>query len=318
MERGATWQVKKNVIKHKLPTTHEEWLEGRLKGIGGSDAGAILGLNEYKSAYTLWCEKTGRISNNIDNEAMRLGRDLEDYVAKRFEEATGKKVRRSGFSYQSKEYPFMLANVDRLIVGEDAGLECKTANMITKTKYDKGDIPANYYAQCMHYMAVTGLSKWYIAILVMNKGFYFFEVLRDGEEITTLINEEKAFWEHVETDTEPYIDGSTSTGDSIYKLHPTSKDETVDIFGHESELKRYLFIKEQIKKLEDEKKEYENQFKHELGDATSGFISNYIINWKEQTKNSVDVKKLQTDHPKVYEECLKKTSYRKFEIKEAK
>jgi len=179
--------VKKNVIKHKLPTTHEEWLEGRLKGIGGSDAGAILGLNEYKSAYTLWCEKTGRISNNIDNEAMRLGRDLEDYVAKRFEEATGKKVRRSGFSYQSKEYPFMLANVDRLIVGEDAGLECKTANMLTKTKYDKGDIPANYYAQCMHYMAVTGLSKWYIAILVMNKGFYFFEVLRDDEEINTLI-----------------------------------------------------------------------------------------------------------------------------------
>ena len=310
--------MKKNVIKHKLPNTREEWLEGRLKGIGGSDAGAILGLNEYKSAYTLWCEKTGRISNNTDNEAMRLGRDLEDYVAKRFEEATGKKIRRSGFSYQSKEHPFMLANVDRLIVGEDAGLECKTANMLTKTKYDKGDIPANYYAQCMHYMAVTGLSKWYIAILVMNKGFYFFEVLRDDEEIRTLIEEEKAFWAHVETDTEPYIDGSASTAESIYELHPTSNNETVDICGHENDLKRYLFIKEQIKKLEDEKKEYENQFKHELGDATSGFISDYIVNWKDQTKNSVDVKKLQSNYPKIYEECLKKTSYRKFEIKEAR
>ena len=74
------------VIKHKLPATHEEWLDNRLKGIGGSDAGSVLGMNKYKSAYALWCEKTGRIHKNIDNERMRFGRDMEDYVAKRWEE----------------------------------------------------------------------------------------------------------------------------------------------------------------------------------------------------------------------------------------
>ena len=31
----------------------------------------------------------------FDNEAMREGRDLEEYVARRFMEETGKKVRRS-------------------------------------------------------------------------------------------------------------------------------------------------------------------------------------------------------------------------------
>lgn len=68
-------QMKMNkVIKHKLPATHEEWLDNRLKGIGGSDAGSVLGLNKYKSAYALWCEKTGRIHKNIDNERMRFGR----------------------------------------------------------------------------------------------------------------------------------------------------------------------------------------------------------------------------------------------------
>ena len=168
----------KNVIKHKLPSTREEWLSKRLKGIGGSDAGSILGLNPYKSAYTLWCEKTGRIHNDTDNEAMRLGRDLEDYVAQRFTEATGNKVRKSGYSYQSKEHPFMLANVDRLIVGEDAGLECKTTNMMTKTRYDKGDIPASYYAQCMHYMTVTGLKKWYIAVLIIYRFWYAKIIIR--------------------------------------------------------------------------------------------------------------------------------------------
>ena len=165
--------------KIKLPETREEWLENRMKGIGGSDAGAILGFNPYKSPYYLWCEKTGRIGSQPDSEAMRQGRDLEDYVARRWMEATGKKVHKSGFSYQSKEHPYMLANVDRLVVGENAGLECKTASALTRTKYDKGDIPASYYAQCMHYMAVTGMDRWYIAIVVLGKGFYTFEVERN-------------------------------------------------------------------------------------------------------------------------------------------
>ena len=82
----------KGVIKHKLPKTREEWLYDRLKGIGGSDVGAVLGLNKYKSAYTLWAEKCGLLQDEEeDNEAMRVGRDLEQYVADRFTEATGKK-----------------------------------------------------------------------------------------------------------------------------------------------------------------------------------------------------------------------------------
>ena len=121
-------------IKHKIPSSRENWKKDRLKGIGGSDAAIALGMSPWKSQYTLWCEKTGRINNDADNEAMRLGRDLEDYVAKRFSEETGKKVRKSTFSFQSKEHPFMLANVDRLIVGENAGLECKTTSALTKTK----------------------------------------------------------------------------------------------------------------------------------------------------------------------------------------
>ncbi len=306
----------KGVIKHRLPSSHDEWLANRLKGIGGSDAGAILGFNEWKSPYTLWCEKTGRLVNDRDNEAMRLGRDLENYVAERFMEATGKKVRQSSFSYQSEAYPFMLANVDRLVNNENAGLECKTTNMLTKTRYDKGDIPANYYAQCMHYMAVTGCKKWYIAILVLNKGFYWFEVLRDDNEIQELIKAEREFWKCVTEDEEPLIDGSDSTTDTLSKIYGNPIESKMDIFGFDDELQRYLFLKEQIKKLETEKKECENIFKHELGDASSGIAGNYIVNWKLQSRNSVDTKMLQKEYPEVYEKCIKETSFRKFEIKE--
>ena len=75
--------------------SHEEWLEERRKSIGGSDAAAVIGMSRFASPYTVWMDKTGRLPEKEDTEAMRIGRDLEEYVAKRFEEASGKKVRRA-------------------------------------------------------------------------------------------------------------------------------------------------------------------------------------------------------------------------------
>ena len=75
--------------------SREEWLRLRKNGIGGSDAGAICGLNPYASAMKVFQDKTTEEVEDVDNESMRQGRDLEAYVAQRFMEETGLKVRRS-------------------------------------------------------------------------------------------------------------------------------------------------------------------------------------------------------------------------------
>ena len=103
----------------------EEWLRYRKCGITGTDAGAILGLNPYRSAFQVYHDKISDTIENIDSEAMRQGRDLEEYVAQRFTEATGLKVRRANAIYQNEEHPLLLADFDRLIVGQKAGLECR-------------------------------------------------------------------------------------------------------------------------------------------------------------------------------------------------
>ena len=87
---------------------------------------------------------------------MRQGRDLEEYVARRFMEESGLKVRRSNKMYRSVDHPFMLADVDRLVVGEDAGLECKTASPYSANQWKDGKVPPHYLAQCLHYMTVDG------------------------------------------------------------------------------------------------------------------------------------------------------------------
>ena len=74
--------------------SREEWLERRRKTIGGSDAAGIVGLSKWASPFSVWADKTGRTVEKADTEAMRQGRDLEDYVARRWMEKTGKRVYR--------------------------------------------------------------------------------------------------------------------------------------------------------------------------------------------------------------------------------
>ena len=136
--------------------SHEEWLTWRKRGIGGSEAASIAGLNPWSSALKVYMDKISEEIEGIsDNERMRVGRDLEDYVAKRFEEATSKKVRRENFLLQHPEHEFMIANLDRVIVGENAFLECKTTSSYGKAEWEDG-IPLHYELQCLHYMAVGG------------------------------------------------------------------------------------------------------------------------------------------------------------------
>lgn len=91
-----------------------------------------------------------------DNEAMRQGRDLEEYVAQRFMEETGLKVRRSNKMYRSVEYPWMIADVDRMVAGGEAGLSVRRSAPTIKTDGQVGGIPVHYLLQCYHYMIVTG------------------------------------------------------------------------------------------------------------------------------------------------------------------
>ena len=114
--------------------SRESWLWFRRHSIGGSDAAAIVGLNNFRSPLGVWLDKMGKVEEEPETEAMRLGRDLEEYVAERFTEATGKKVRRKNAIIYNSAYPFAHANIDREIVGEKAVLECKTTSKLTMRK----------------------------------------------------------------------------------------------------------------------------------------------------------------------------------------
>ena len=299
--------------------THDEWLKLRKKGIGGSDAAAILGLDRYRSAFDVYADKLGLKSDEPDNEAMRQGRDLEDYVVKRFEEATGKKTRRRNSILQHPEYNWLIGDIDRWVVGENAGLEAKTTSVLNRAKFSQGEYPPSYYVQCVHYMALTGAERWYLAVLVLNKAFHVFTIERDDDEIKALIEAEKHFWEdHVLKQIPPTPDGSESTQEVIKSLFPEAKQrESIALFGYEDKIGKYLELDAQIKELERQQEALKQELQLALKDAEVGQAQGYIVEWKNQTRQTLDTNRLKKEKPEVYSEYLKPAqTIRVFKIKE--
>lgn len=312
------------MYKHLIKTStvnmsREEWLEHRRKTIGGSEAACILGLNPWVSPYSVWAEKLGKLPERDDNEAMRQGRDLESYVAQRFTEETGKKVRRENNILVNPDYPFAHANVDRMIVGEDAGLECKTTSTLNLKNFKNGAFPDTYYVQCVHYMMVTGCKKWYLAVLVLNKAFMVFEIERDEAEIEALARSEADFWKLVESQTTPIADGSSSTTETINTIFPDADGDSVSLFGFDADLESYIALTKQIKALEALKDEAANKVKSFLENSSRGESDRYRVSWAAQTRQTFDVKEFAKDHPDMDLSNYYKTSkYRTFKVNEIK
>lgn len=293
------------ILSVKDAEDHEKWLEARAIGIGGSDAAVIMGMNQYKSTYQLWLEKTGQVEppDLSHVQAVYWGSKNEANIADWFQEETGKKVKRLG-TLRSKEYPFMLANVDRTVVGENAGLEIKTAGVRQYRKWKDDEIPDAYYCQCLHYMAVTGADYWYIAVLLGGNEAKWKRIERNEEDIQHLIMAETDFWKLVETRAPPPVDGSDSCAAALFAQYKGGDPNysiilPPDIDGVIASLEDDKAIMDALKKQITEK---ENRLKALLGNAEEGTTDHYRVLWKTQAgRSSVPLAKIKKQTPDIYQ-----------------
>lgn len=299
--------------------SREDWLRLRKSGIGGSDAGAICGLNPYASPMSVYRDKTSEDVSDTDNEAMRQGRDLEDYVARRFMEATGLKVRRSNMMYRSDDHPCMIADVDRLVVGEAAGLECKTASAYNADKWKDGEVPMHYLIQCCHYMAVTGKTAWYIAVVILGQEFKFTKITRDDAMIANLIAIEEAFWNnHIIPRIILPPDGSKACDEVLEQyFHRARKDSAIPLIGFDEKLNRRSELLGQIKELEQEQQQIEQEVKLFMQDNEIAASKNYRVTWSNVNTTRLDTKRIKDEEPEIYQNFVKVTSSRRLTIKTA-
>lgn len=299
--------------------SRDEWLGRRQKTIGGSEASAIVGLNPWCSPYALWAQKKGHMPQTPDNEPMRQGRDLEEYVAQRFCEAAGKKVKRKNAILYNDAVPFAHANVDRLIVGEQAGLECKTTKSINLKKFKNGEYPATYYVQCQHYMMVTGYVKWYLAVLIFGVDFLWFEIPRCNEDIDALRGAEEQFWaKYIDGDGEPPVDGMQCTSDAVNAIYGgQTANKSINLCAVSAAVKRLTEAQKSIANLQKIKSEAENEIKIYMGEAVRGRTDTHKILWSSQTRKTFDTKSFAAANPEIdLSKYYKETSTRVFKVME--
>ena len=240
-------------------------------------------------------------------------------MARRWMEETGKRVYRLPAMLYHPKYPFAHADVDRMVMGENAGLECKTTFSLDLKQFNGVEFPVQYYAQCVHYLAVTGADRWYLAVLAYGRGFFTFVLERDQAEIDALMAAEADFWKLVEQDTPPDADGSEATSAALREVYPISEQTTADLFGRDTVLREYMRLKEDKKVLDTRIGEIENTIKADMGEAESGLCGSFYISWKSQNRQTFQAKEFAKDHPSIdLAPYYKNTNLRSFKVTETR
>jgi putative phage-type endonuclease len=302
-----------------LGMTRKEWLKERLTSLGGSDAAAILNLNEYSSPLQVWLEKTGQRLGFEGNIATETGTYLEPYIADLFTRETGKKVRRVNAIIRNDEYPFAHANIDREVVGEKALLEIKSTTSYKNMKLARdGDYPEQWYVQCMHYMMVTGYSKAYLAALLNNRDFQVHVIHRNEGEIEALAEAEAAFWDKVLKMEQPVPNGSEGDADALNWMIGTGDSDIppIDLFGSSGIIAEYLELNDSIKALDRRKEEIKQILCQQLGKAEVGLAGENKVTWRTYTSTRFDRKAFEAANPRIdLSPWTKTTEARRFDIK---
>jgi putative phage-type endonuclease len=320
----------------------KQWQEARRNFIGGSDAAAIANIipnSKEKYGVSLWTNYASPLTLYLDKvegkekaytAAMARGHRREAGIRKvaareiMAKEGLNKgvKVYVSHYTYQSREHPFMGANLDGLVVHPEygvCGLEIKTANEWAGADWQNDGLPFAYYCQIQHYMYVTGLSRFY---LVAEIGDYLHTrtILRNEQFIADLIAAESAFFNQMQEGIKPQPIGLKCENESIKVEQKTGEylssyllaDDLIDTLAKLEDLKN------QKKELEQAIEAIEQQFKIAIGENEGITVGNKAISYKEHYRESVDTSRLKAEHFDIYSSLLKKSGYRRLVFKERK
>lgn len=293
--------------------------EARKRYLGGTDAPAVLGLSRWKTPLQVWGEKVGVITNSLpDTLPQKLGKRFEEVVAELFMEQTGKKVRRVNETLIHPKYPFLGGSIDRRVVGENAVLECKTAAPWKSKEWAGDEIPEEYVCQVLHYMAVGGFERGYLAILLGNTDFKIKVIERDEALLSQIVSKEVEFWQNfVEPNIIPKI-VKAADGGTLYKLFPDPSDGSLVVLPPDSDhlIETILALKADARSVETQIDQKENELKLLLGENELGLSNQYQVSWKAQTTRRLDSKRVKAEAPDVYAKFSKETKTRVLRIAE--
>lgn len=324
-----TINARRVALLKDLPPQSDPWLHARKRGIGGSDAAAVLGLGDFKSAFEVYLDKVGRHPDGLtipDNPKMYWGRVLEDPVGDHTARITGCVHVKPTWLYQHRDIDYMLGSPDRIALDplrDTPGVyEGKTCGEYMGDKWgeDESDEPAMYaLIQAVHYMDVLDFTWADISVLIGGQDFRHYRVERDDELISMLRAYEADFWDHVLRKEEPPASGSISDKELLQRLYEAVHDKQLLVGEEAVELSReYRAAHKVFKAAEKEKETAGNRLRQLLGDAEIAVdVNNRVVaTWKGHETTKFEQKRFQETSPHLAATYTHKERQRTLSVKD--
>lgn len=252
-----------------------KWLKDRRKGVGGSDAAAILGVSKFRNEWSVFTEKQGlRPVQDPDDEPLHLllGRLMEPVVATLYERTTGNRLIEPKGLLVHPEFDCIVGTPDRLVIGQERGCEIKTVNPYSRTQWGEpgtDQVPDEYLIQSQHYAGLTGYGVWDVPVLFSGARFEVYTVPRDSDFIAWMYDRLVQWWKlRIIDGVAPEVDASNGCAEYIKARYPRNTAPLLTANDHLNELgQRLLHLKAQMDVLDKESTLIENTIKLAIGEA---------------------------------------------------
>ena len=306
-----------------------EQLRTRTLGIGSSEAGTVCRLNPYRTWYDLWLSKTGRKpAETTASEAQHFGTLLEPLLAREYTRRTGRRLRRMRKTLVHRTRPYMLAHLDRVVIGEKRIVELKSAGLRMHHQWgpsgtpitDAADgaenaAPPDYIAQITHAMLVYGATRADLVVLIGGNDFRIYPATLDPVFAEALMEREHTFWHAFVVPDQP---PPAQTLDDINLMYPHDNtrilDADPDTRHHVDELRT---LKKRLKDTKTAIDHHTFQVKNAMGEhrILLNERRRIIATWKHHDTHRLDQNRLKERHPKALADCTTATTQRPLYIK---
>ena len=310
----------------------EDWSAERSKGIGGSDAAAVLGLSKYTSPLRLYKIKKGECKENLsDNVYIRKGKDLEAlirnvYVVPYFADK-GYVVRHPEHILVSQRTPWLRANCDGIAIPTDIKRQTYSENIIVEIKWvsEYGEanwygeeycgIPVEYYTQVQHYMLTTGARKAVVcALFDKDWEMHYFEVPFDPVFADTLVKETYKFYTiNLLMNVPPKVSVALDREEALEKLTSGPDEIITGNADFEAKVAEYLVAEDERKRVT----KYADTLRDEIcANFLEGYRpENFIMRMSKCSRTAFDTTRFSADYPELYKQYLKQAEYTRTVVK---
>lgn len=250
----------------------------------------VCGLGRI-TPYEAWLRYVYPESRTVEEtEAMEFGQELEDPIARVAARRWGFRIRRSLKTLHHPEHPWMVANIDREVIGLPAVLECKNRGFWQGRRYGDDfseEVQPDEFIQAQHYLAVTGKQVCYLAVLIGGQMLRRFELRRDDAAIEKIIRIEEHFWKLVKAKTPP----PPQTHADCASLWPEVAADVATVNEAQAEVVAQLVeVKKEIARLEEERERLDVRVKMLIGEKEGIVLAGEerpIATWKHNRPRKV-------------------------------